>query len=526
MAPSVDEYMMFPMLNDATKYIEQQIGAEVVGICMEFLVKCALYILTHVLALMFVGMWVDWGLAALITVLRLGVGINAAEGIEECHRPAVPLILFEYEGNSKCRSVRETLSVLGLDVVVYPVPCRTADEYRQNTVTTVAGSRFGPEAVRLFRENKAGKIQFPMLIDPNMPDQPIFTDCFNIIDYLWASYGNKAKKSYAYKVVSALDRSEWLVCKIYRELPQYIRPLEFMGWMKVYSVSLPHEIQQQHNDSGPIPVGFQTVPKPITPVHLHLYGFENCPQTRIVKECLTVMEYPYVMHYVPRRYHSKCSEVSEMYGAHWSRPWRWIHLLKYPLLVNTTIEPVGKGNINEEGRVVVGSIFRPHYIMDYLLRTFVYGPIAGTVWHTIQHISVIIRVLEALLTIHYTDESGSTTSNAFNLFKHLDAQRGRFTPAPMPVRPGGSKLKTEVKTHDGALYAPRYAAVSTTETPANPRTTPSSHSREDSTSCGTDVMRELMISRELDELLSAVVINKLNRSGELSEEDVGDVEDY
>src|SRR5262249_46504030 len=63
-------------------------------------------------------------------------------------RPEKPLELYEFEGCPYCRKVREALSILDLEAVIYPCPKR--------------GPRFRREL-----ERRGGKQQFPYLVDPN-----------------------------------------------------------------------------------------------------------------------------------------------------------------------------------------------------------------------------------------------------------------------------------------------------------------------------------------------------------------------
>jgi glutaredoxin len=63
-------------------------------------------------------------------------------------RPKQPLELYEYEGCPYCRKVREALSMLDLEAMVYPCP--------------KGGTRF-----RARVEQRGGKLQFPYLVDPN-----------------------------------------------------------------------------------------------------------------------------------------------------------------------------------------------------------------------------------------------------------------------------------------------------------------------------------------------------------------------
>lgn len=84
-------------------------------------------------------------------------------------RPAKPLALYEYEACPFCRKVREAVSMLDLDVVVYPCP-RDGTRYRANVT------------------DMGGKSQFPYLVDPNTKFASYESD--RIIRYLFQTYGD------------------------------------------------------------------------------------------------------------------------------------------------------------------------------------------------------------------------------------------------------------------------------------------------------------------------------------------------
>lgn len=83
-------------------------------------------------------------------------------------RPELPLKLYEFEGCPFCKKVREAVSILDLEINVYPCP-RDSTTWR-------------PEAVAL-----GGKSQFPFLVDPNNGKQMYESD--DIIRYLFTEYG-------------------------------------------------------------------------------------------------------------------------------------------------------------------------------------------------------------------------------------------------------------------------------------------------------------------------------------------------
>ena len=102
----------------------------------------------------------------LATLARFGHGaFVGAPG----KRPEKPLELYEFESCPFCRKVREALSVLDLEAIVYPCPKR--------------GPRFRREV-----ERRAGKQQFPYLVDPNTGTEMYESD--DIVRYLFERYGS------------------------------------------------------------------------------------------------------------------------------------------------------------------------------------------------------------------------------------------------------------------------------------------------------------------------------------------------
>ena len=99
-----------------------------------------------------------------VSAARLGSGMSvAATG----KRPTEPLALYEFEACPFCRKVRETLSVLDLDAMVYPCP--------------KGGPRYREEVKR-----RGGKAQFPYLVDPNTGTAMF--ESADIVRYLDATY--------------------------------------------------------------------------------------------------------------------------------------------------------------------------------------------------------------------------------------------------------------------------------------------------------------------------------------------------
>ncbi|MFY7905684.1 MAG: glutathione S-transferase N-terminal domain-containing protein [Burkholderiaceae bacterium] len=146
--------------------------------------------------------------------------------------------LYDMEGSPYCRLVREALTALGLDVQIRPCP--------------VGGKRFRPQAIAL-----GGKKQFPLLVDPNTGTT--MYESVDIINYLFATYGGGTTP------------------RMYRRSP--LRPAFSVLATVARGLS-----------------GVRYRPA-ISPEHdLHLWSFESSPYSRLVRERLTELELPYVLH--------------------------------------------------------------------------------------------------------------------------------------------------------------------------------------------------------------------------------------
>ena len=101
----------------------------------------------------------------LMSGLRLGMGAwtrgNQRSGVK-------PLELFDFEACPHCRLVREAVTELALDVRVFPCP--------------KGGERFRPVLTE-----RAGKAQFPYLVDPNTGEE--MYESGDIVRYLFRTYG-------------------------------------------------------------------------------------------------------------------------------------------------------------------------------------------------------------------------------------------------------------------------------------------------------------------------------------------------
>lgn len=150
-------------------------------------------------------------------------------------QPERPLELYDMENCPYCRLVRETLTELDLDAMIYPCPKR--------------GTRFRPVMKEL-----GGKHQFPFLVDPNTGTQ--LYESADIIDYLWRTYRD-------------------------RPAPKGLRAVE------VATSNLSCATRPQH--------GYRMRPSQAPEKPLELYSFESSPYSRPVREILCELEIPYLL---------------------------------------------------------------------------------------------------------------------------------------------------------------------------------------------------------------------------------------
>ena len=157
-------------------------------------------------------------------------------------RPEQRLILYEFEACPYCRKVREALTMLDLEVEVRPCPKR--------------GQRFRPTIV------EKGRSMFPYLIDPNTGDAMWESD--DIVAHLYEHYGDGAP-------------------------PLLLRLGPLTDWMS--------------SIAGLFRPGFGRAARPSqAPAQpLELWSFDISPFCRIVREELTDLELPYILHNVAKK---------------------------------------------------------------------------------------------------------------------------------------------------------------------------------------------------------------------------------
>lgn len=172
------------------------------------------------------------------TIFRLGAGVFV-RGVGP--RPEARVRIYEFEGCPYCRKVREMLTTIDLDAAIFPCP--------------KGGTRFRPEV------EKHGKTQFPFLVDPNTGTEMFESD--DIIKYLAERYGDGT-------------------------VPLSLR----MGPLTVLSGSAGSLLR--------FPKGTRARASRQPEGPLELYSFEGSPYCRIVREALSELEIPYVLHNLGR----------------------------------------------------------------------------------------------------------------------------------------------------------------------------------------------------------------------------------
>lgn len=171
------------------------------------------------------------------SVARLGAGLNA-DSIGR--RPEKLLEVYEFESCPYCRKVREALTAIDLEAMIYPCPR--------------GGRKFRPKVKKL-----GGREQFPFLVDPNSGVSMYESD--EIVEYLYSTYG--AGSPPLLTRLGPINLASTFLASIYRPT------------------------------TGRFALAHKQPTKP-----LELWSFEASPYCRIVREALTTLELPYRLHNV------------------------------------------------------------------------------------------------------------------------------------------------------------------------------------------------------------------------------------
>ncbi len=158
-------------------------------------------------------------------------------------RPERPLRLYDFEACPYCRKAREALTVLDLDVEIYPCP--------------KGGQRYRP-----WVKANGGRERFPYLVDPNTDIALYESD--EITRYLFETYGSGRVP-----------------------LPLAAGPLTDLS---SYAAS-----------AWRLGRGRSYRPAKAPAKLLELYSYEGSPFCRIAREALCELELPYLLHNVAQR---------------------------------------------------------------------------------------------------------------------------------------------------------------------------------------------------------------------------------
>ena len=185
------------------------------------------------------GRALDVTTSYIASTVRLTAGLYARPNRR---RPEKPVELYEFEACPFCRKVREALSELDLDAIVYPCP---------------KGGKF-----REIVKAKTGKTMFPFLIDPNSGTEMLESN--DIVRYLEKTYGESSVS--------------W--------------PLS-LGPLTNFSSMLASAARPMH--------GFRARPSRRPEKMVELWSFEASPYCRLVRETLCELEIPYLLHNVAKK---------------------------------------------------------------------------------------------------------------------------------------------------------------------------------------------------------------------------------
>lgn len=171
--------------------------------------------------------------STLSSTLRFWRGTGVSGTAEQ---PARYLQLYEFEACPYCRLVREALTELDLDALIYPTPH--------------GGRRFRPRVQQL-----GGRQQFPFMVDPNTGES--MYESGDIIAYLYRRYGRRPAPS---RLLRPLDVSSSVLAGIAR-----------------------------------FGAGSRARPSKAPKRPLELFSFESSPYARRVRELLSELELPYLL---------------------------------------------------------------------------------------------------------------------------------------------------------------------------------------------------------------------------------------
>lgn len=273
-----------------------------------------------VLAALYAIPFVDELVLALGSLLRLGSGLTVLKGATTSKRPPTKMLkLYDREGSAECKMVREVLSSLDLDCIIYPVP---------EVVGKSGTTRFGGEAQRL--SGQTGASALPVLVDENYGDDGplILLNAAQIVQYLYDEYGNNVQ-------LSVVDR-------VRNKIVQHSAMTALYGAYLAVLRSLPAQGKKMKGTVQPGQL-------------LELWGYEASPFCTKVREVLCGLEIGYVLKNVAHGSQQKRGEFQIRFGKKYPAWKQKVQALQLPLLID--------GNTNTE-------LFNVREIEKYLVNTY------------------------------------------------------------------------------------------------------------------------------------------------------------
>ncbi|GLQ31930.1 glutathione S-transferase N-terminal domain-containing protein [Litoribrevibacter albus] len=173
------------------------------------------------------------------TLVSTLTGWKGTSGSRKTELPADDIVLFDRELCPECRTVRQAVTELNLDVMVYPCP--------------EEGDRF-----KSLLEELSGSIQLPFLFDKNSGQKLVGKDA--ILEYLFKEYGQK-------------------------EVPEKYTSQRFNGLLEPVVEFSIEALRLKKGKSAKL----SNLPEQ----PLILYSFESSPFSRPVRERLCELEIPY-----------------------------------------------------------------------------------------------------------------------------------------------------------------------------------------------------------------------------------------
>lgn len=173
------------------------------------------------------------------TLVSTLTGWRGTSGSRKTELPKKEIVLFDRELCPECRAVRQAMTELNLDVMIYPCP--------------EEGSRFKGKL-----EELSGSVQLPFLFDVNTQKKLVGKE--SILEYLFGQYGKK-------------------------EVPEKYTTKKFNGLLEN---ALEYSIETLRQHKGKIAQPSKSPEQTLT-----LYSFESSPFSRPVRERLCELELPY-----------------------------------------------------------------------------------------------------------------------------------------------------------------------------------------------------------------------------------------